>query len=227
LKDCPPDELRKMPLVLKRLDEVRKARSLSPTRSVREFSKFPHLFTQDRQPSTNYLALPRVSSESRYYIPLAYLTPHTIAHEMLNIIPEASYYLFGILMSAMHMAWTKTVCGRLKSDYRYSPAIYNSFPFPKDINDKLKESVEKAAQAVLDSRAQFLNASLADLYAPNTMPPALVKAHLALDKAVDLCYRPQPFTTETKRIEYLFELYDKYTAGLFVKEKKKTRQGVK
>jgi hypothetical protein len=226
LKDCPPDELRKMPLVLKRLDEVRKARSLSPTRSVREFSKFPHLFTQDRQPSTNYLALPRVSSESRYYIPLAYLTPHTIAHEMLNIIPEASYYLFGILMSAMHMAWTKTVCGRLKSDYRYSPAIYNSFPFPKDINDKLKESVEKAAQAVLDSRAQFLNASLADLYAPNTMPPTLVKAHQALDKAVDLCYRPQPFPTETKRIEYLFELYDQYTAGMFQKEKKKPKQKV-
>ena len=117
----------------------------------------------------------------------------------------------------------------MKSDYQYSNTIvYNNFPWPENPSDKQKEAVEKAAQAVLDARAVFQNpplggrgASLADLYDPNTMPPVLVKAHQALDKAVDLCYRPQPFTSEAKRIEYLFELYDKYTAGLFVGEKKK------
>ena len=133
-----------------------------------------------------------------------------------------------MLSSDMHIAWVKYVCGRLKSDYRYSKDIvYNNFPWPDNPTDKQKETVEKAAQAVLDARAVFQNplsggrgASLADLYDPNTMPPVLVKAHQALDKAVDQCYRSQPFVNETKRIEFLFELYDKYTAGLFVKEKK-------
>ncbi|RYE55218.1 MAG: class I SAM-dependent DNA methyltransferase, partial [Sphingobacteriales bacterium] len=112
-------------------------------------------------------------------------------------------------------------CGRLESRYRYSKDIvYNNFPWPENPTDKQKETVEKSAQAVLDSRALFPNSSLADLYDPNTMPPALVKAHQQLDKAVDLCYRPQPFANETKRIEFLFELYDKYTSGMFVKEKK-------
>ena len=110
----------------------------------------------------------------------------------------------------------------MKSDISYSVKLaYNNFPWPENPTDKQKEAVEKAAQTVLDTRAQFSNSSLADLYDPNTMPPELVKAHQVLDKAVDLCYRSQPFPNETKRIEFLFELYDKYTAGLFVKEKKK------
>jgi hypothetical protein len=119
------------------------------------------------------------------------------------------------------MFWVKTTCGRLESRYRYSKDIvYNNYPWPENPTDKQKETVEKAAQAVLDARAQFPDSSLADLYDPNTMPPVLIKAHQALDKAVDLCYRPQPFQSEAKRIEFLFELYDKYTAGLFIKEKK-------
>ena len=122
----------------------------------------------------------------------------------------------------MHMAWVKYTCGRLESRFRYSNTlVYNNYPFPENLTDKQKETVEKAAQAVLDARAQFPDSSLADLYDSNTMPPVLVKAHHALDKVVDLCYRSQPFINETKRIEFLFELYDKYTAGLFVKEKKK------
>ncbi|MEJ7673587.1 MAG: type IIL restriction-modification enzyme MmeI [Chitinophagaceae bacterium] len=99
--------------------------------------------------------------------------------------------------------------------------VYNNFPWPENPNEKQIKTVEEAAQNVLDVRAKFPESSLADLYDPNTMPPELVKAHQALDKAVDLCYRSQPFINETKRIEFLFELYDKYTAGLFVKEKKK------
>lgn len=150
-----------------------------------------------------------------------------IASDLARTIPNATLYSFGVLTSAMHMAWTKNVCGRLKSDYRYSASIvYNNFPWAENVSEKQKETVEKAAQAVLDARAQFPNANLAILYDPNTMPAALVKAHQALDKAVDLCYRPQPFPNETKRIEYLFELYDKYTSGMFqiIKKNKKKKE---
>ena len=119
------------------------------------------------------------------------------------------------------MAWIHYVAGRMKSDFSYSTGmVYNNFPWPENPTDKQKEAVEQAAQAVLDARLMFPQSSLADLYDPNTMPPALVKAHQQLDKAVDQCYRPQPFINETKRIEFLFELYDKYTAGMFVGEKK-------
>ncbi len=220
LKECPPDKLRNMPYVMERLKEVTNARLKSSTASVREFAKYPSLFTQDRQPNSDYLAVPRVSSENRKFIPIAFLSSDIIAHEKLLIIPNANLFLFGMLNSTLHMVWTKYVCGRLKSDYSYSPSIYNNFPFPPNPSEKQKEAVEKAAQAVLDARVQFPDSSLADLYDPNTMPPVLVKAHQQLDKAVDLCYRPQPFTSETKRIEYLFELYDKYTANLFTKETK-------
>ena len=127
------------------------------------------------------------------------------------------------------MTWVKYTCGRLKSDIRYSAKYtYNTYPWPENPNEKQVQAVEAAAQGVLDARAVFQNppsvgkgsSSLADLYDPNTMPPVLVKAHQALDKAVDLCYRPQPFINETKRIEFLFELYDKYTSGMFGEEKK-------
>ena len=123
------------------------------------------------------------------------------------------------------MTWMKYTCGRMKSDYNYSNSIvYNNFPWPEAPSEKQVKKVEEAAQKVLDTRLKFPGSSLADLYDPLTMPPELVKAHLELDKAVDLCYRPQPFPNETKRIEFLFELYDKYTAGLFAEKKTKTRK---
>ncbi|MBA3674790.1 MAG: DNA methylase [Chitinophagaceae bacterium] len=122
------------------------------------------------------------------------------------------------------MAWIRAVSGKLEGRYRYSNEIvYNNFPWAENPTEKQIKAVEEAAQNVLDVRAKFPESSLADLYDPNTMPPELVKAHQALDKAVDLCYRSQPFINETKRIEFLFELYDKYTSGLFVKEKKKKK----
>lgn len=126
----------------------------------------------------------------------------------------------------MHMAWMKATCGRMKSDFQYSASIvYNNFPFPDNPNDKQIKAIETAAQKVLDARLQFPNSSLADLYDPLTMPPALVKAHNELDKAVDLAYRPQAFTSEANRMEFLFGLYEKYTADLFTKEKpKKTKK---
>jgi hypothetical protein len=185
---------------------------------VRAFAKFPHLFTQDRQPNTEYLAIPEVSSINRDYIPIGFLQPETICSNKLQIISNATLYMFGVLQSSIHMTWTRYVCGKLKSDYSYSPQVYHNFPWPETPTEKQIKAVEEAAQAVLDARAQFPNSSLADLYDPNTMPPVLVKAHQQLDKAVDLCYRPQPFLNETKRIEFLFELYHRYTSGIFAKE---------
>ena len=136
-------------------------------------------------------------------------------------MPNAKHYEFGIITSIMHMTWVRFVAGRLESRISYSNTIgYNNYPWPENPTDKQKESIEKAAQKVLDARAEFPNSSLADLYDPLTMPPSLVKAHNELDKAVDLAYRPQPFTSDANRMEFLFELYEKYTAGLFAVEKK-------
>lgn len=183
---------------------------------------FPYLFAEERQPDEDFLIIPKVSSENRKFIPIAYLTKDFIVSDKTFVIPHATIFHFGILNSSMHMTWMRNTCGRLESRYSYSNTIvYNNFPWPKNPTEKQKQAVEAAAQHVLDVRAKFPDASLADLYDPNTMPPELVKAHQALDKAVDLCYRPQPFINETKRIEFLFELYDQYTSGMFVKEKKK------
>ncbi len=173
-------------------------------------------------PTSNYLIIPEVSSERRKFIPIGFEEPQTLASNLVKIVPNATMYHFGVLTSLMHMTWTKYTCGRLESRYRYSKDIvYNNFPWPETPTEKQIKAVEDAAQGVLDAREQFPNSSLADLYDPNTMPPVLVMAHQVLDKAVDVCYRSQPFQSETKRIEFLFELYDKYTAGLFVKEKTK------
>jgi hypothetical protein len=120
------------------------------------------------------------------------------------------------------MTWVRTVCGRIKSDFRYSNTIvYNNYPWPENPNESQIQKIEQAAQKVLDARALFPESSLAVLYDPLTMPPELVKAHQELDKAVDLAYRPHPFPSEAKRMEFLFELYEKYTANLFTKEKVK------
>ena len=137
------------------------------------------------------------------------------------IIPNANLYIFGIMTSIIHMNWMSMVCGRLESRFQYSASIvYNNYPFPENPSEKQTKTIEEKAQNVLDVRVSFPTSSLADLYNPLTMPPALVKAHNELDKAVDAAYSKQAFTSEAKRMEFLFELYEKYTAGLFVKEKK-------
>jgi hypothetical protein len=152
---------------------------------------------------------------------MGFFTKNNIANNSCHIVPNGSLFHFGILMSVMHMAWVKTTCGRLKSDFRYSKDIvYNNYPWPENPSEKQIKTIEEKAQQVLDVRASFPSSSLADLYNPLTMPPALVKAHNELDKAVDAAYSKQAFTSEAKRMEFLFELYEKYTAGLFVKEKK-------
>jgi type I restriction-modification system DNA methylase subunit len=223
LKEIEPSVLKNLKLVQNRIELVKENRLKSPTPSVREFAKYPTLFTQDRQPITNYLALPEVSSENRSYIPIGFLSPDIICSNKLQIIPNASLFIFGVLSSKIHNSWVKYVSGRLESRISYSPSVYNNYPWPENPSEKHIKTIEEKAQQVLDVRASFPTSSLADLYNPLTMPPALVKAHNELDKAVDAAYSKQAFTSEAKRMEFLFELYEKYTAGLFVKEKKSKR----
>jgi hypothetical protein len=221
LLDASPTEIKNNGEILKRVQAVRKWRSESDRGNTKKLANTPTIFAEIRQPKGNYLAFPTLSSVSRHYIPIAYLNPEIIASNQLYVLPDANLYVFGILTSQMHMTWTKYVCGRFKSDYRYSAGIvYNNYPWPENASDKQKNIVEQAAQEVLNVRELFSKNNLSELYDPNTMPPGLVKAHQFLDKAVDLCYKQQSFSNETKRIEFLFELYDKYTAGLFAKEKK-------
>lgn len=221
LGNAQPNELQSMPEVLKRIDAVRLFRLASKSLPTIKLADTPTKFHVQNIPEAQYLVIPKVSSERRKYIPIGYIDNSVLSSDLLFIIRSSSLYQFGVLASAIHMTWVKYTCGRLKSDFRYSKDIvYNNFPWAENPSEKQKQVVEEAAQKVLDARAQFPDASLADLYDPNTMPPALVKAHQALDKAVDLCYRSQPFMNETKRIEFLFELYDKYTSGMFVKQKK-------
>ena len=221
LKNTPPDEFRNIQDFQDRFKGVKEFREKSTRAGTKKMADLPYLFAEERQPKHDFLLIPKVSSENRKYIPIAYLTKDFIVSDKTFVVPDTTLFHFGTLTSLMHNTWMRFTCGRLKSDYSYSNTIvYNNFPWPENPTDKQTKAVEEAAQAVLDARASFPDSSLADLYDPNTMPPALVKAHQQLDKAVDLCYRPQPFLNETKRIEFLFELYDKYTAGLFVKEKK-------
>ncbi|KAB2878184.1 class I SAM-dependent DNA methyltransferase [bacterium] len=226
LVDAEPNELKQMPEILKRADLVKKFRLDSVAPSTQKFATAPTLFRDRNRPET-FIVVPRVSSENRPYIPFGFFDKNSIVSDTCMSIPNGNKYHFGILMSKMHMAWVKYICGRLKSDFRYSKDIvYNNYPWPDNITEKQIAAIETATQKVLDARLDFPNSSLADLYDPLTMPPALVKAHNELDKAVDLAYRSQQFTTEAKRMEFLFELYEKYTADLFTKEKPKKKKTI-
>jgi hypothetical protein len=221
LKDAEPSELKKLILVSDRIEKVKTLRFESTRQATKKLADFPTLFGEDRQPISDYVLIPLHSSENRKYIPMGFFDKKSIVNNSCSFIKNAKLYHFGVLMSQMQMAWVKTTCGRIKSDYRYSnELVYNNYPWPESTTDKQKEAIEKTAQKVLDARAAFPNSSLADLYDPLTMPPILVKAHNELDKAVDLAYRPQAFTSDANRMEFLFELYEKYTAGLFAVEKK-------
>jgi hypothetical protein len=225
LKDIDLSELKKYELIYTRIQNVKVFREKSKRVQTLKAAKFPYLFGEIRQPSTNYLAIPKVSSENRIYIPIGFCSKDTICGDKLFFLPSATLFHFGIITSIMHMTWMRYTCGRLESRYSYSNTIvYNNFPWPENISEKQTNAIEKAAQNILDVRAEFTNNSLAELYDKYTMPAVLVKAHAQLDKAVDLAYRPQAFTSETKRMEFLFELYEKYTADLFSSDKPKKKQ---
>ena len=211
--DILPSELREMPEVMKRVENVRRNREESKREATKALASTPYLFGERRQPTTKYLAIPKTSSERRTYIPIGFLSPDIITTTEIQMIPNATHFHFGILTSEMHMTWVRHVGGRLKSDYRYSNSlVYNNFPWPQDVSDKQKSAVESAAQAVLDAREQFPGQTLSDLYDPRTMPIVLRDAHNDLDRAVDKCYRPKPFDSERQRVEFLFDLYQKLTS---------------
>jgi hypothetical protein len=215
LVDAPPELIRKSPLLRARIESVRAFRAASGRPQTKKLAATPAVFGEIRQPSTRYLLIPKVSSESRRYIPIGFLPPKIIASGSALIVPRATRFHFGVLSSAMHNAWMRTVAGRMKSDYQYSNNIvYNNFPWPPDVSAVRKAAVEEAAQRVLDARAAHEGSTLADLYDPLAMPADLAGAHAALDRAVDRCYRPAPFAGDRDRVEFLFALYEQLTTPL-------------
>jgi hypothetical protein len=227
LADTKPEQWRHLGPIRERVEAVRAFRKASVKGKTIEQAEQPYVFGELRQPATDYLAVPEVSSQNRRYIPIAFVKAGVVASNLLYTVPNASLYTFAVLTSQMHMAWVRYVCGRLKSDFRYSAGIvYNNYPWPGTVTEKQRAAVEAAAQTVLDARAKYPAATLADLYDPLTMPGPLLKAHQALDRAVDRCYRGEPFESDRHRVEFLFALYEKLTAPLLPasKPKRKRRQ---
>ena len=212
--DIPPNELAKLPETKKRIEAVRAFRASSSSAPTKKLADTPTLFHTTFASGTPYIAMPEVSSERRNYIPIGVLTPDFLCSNKLRLIRNASLFHFGVLTSGMHMAWMKYTCGRLKSDYQYSiNIVYNNFPWPEP-TDKQRADIEAAAQGVLDARARFPEASLADLYDPDLTPPTLVKAHGKLDRLVEKAYGKY-FDSDADRVAFLFDRYRKLTADLF------------
>jgi hypothetical protein len=225
LVGAPPQLVRDNPGLRARVEGVREFRLKSPKASTKRMADKPTLFDQIRQPTRPYIVIPRHSSENRRYIPFGYFGPETIISDSCTAVADAEIFHFGVLSSGMHMAWMKQVCGRLESRFRYSNKIvYNNYPWPITPTAVQRMAVEKAAQRVLDARAAYPAATLADLYDPLAMPPALAAAHTALDKAVDKCYRSDPFPSDRARVEHLFALYEQLTAPLAPTARPKTRR---
>jgi hypothetical protein len=203
---------------MERVEAVRAKRLESTRGTTRDLAATPTLFGENRQPTSRYLAIPKTSSELRAYIPMAFVQPDIVAGTDIFTSPASGIYHFGVLSSAIHTAWVETVAGRMKSDYRYSAQlVYNNYPWP-DPTPEQRARVEEKAQAVLDARAPHLPPlgmnALADIYDPLTMPLDLHKAHVELDRAVELCYRKDPFRTNRERVEFLFRCYEQLTAPL-------------
>ena len=213
LKECPNDILEDCPELSKRLDGVKKVRSESTKEATRRWALYPHLFTEDRQPNSDYLILPVVSSERRIYLPIAYNSKEIIANTNAQMIPNANAYIYGVVASYIHSVWMKAVCGRLEMRYAYSASIvYNTFPFP-EISDEKKQEIEAAAEDVLITREYYPEKTLAELYDPDKMPQDLREAHARLDDIVESCYPGYPFASDEARLECLFKLYEKMTAN--------------
>ena len=196
-----------------RLKAIKELRLLSSADRVQKKADYPYLFCQIRQPDSNYLIIPRHTSSERTYIPLGYLDGNVICGDANNMIPGASNYMFGVMESIIHMYWMKVVCGRLGMGYRYSPAVYNNFPWPTP-SEAQKAKVEKTAQAILDARNLYPDCSLADLYDEFAMPVELRRAHQENDKAVMGAYGFNwKNMTEADIVAELFKLYEQMTKG--------------
>jgi N-6 DNA Methylase len=210
----PPHELKEHNSVMERIEKVRQYRSASRRPSTRRLAATPYLFGEIRQPSSGeYILIPRVSSQTRRYIPMGFFDSSSIVSDTCLFIPGGTLFHFGILSSSMHMAWVRQIAGRLgrTSDFRYSNKIvYNNFPWPSSPDLRLTREVEARAKAVLDARREFGNTPLGTLYDPLLTPESVVRAHERLDLAVDRCYRPRSFRSDLDRLRVLFSLYRKY-----------------
>jgi hypothetical protein len=212
LGECTPAELRQMPFCRERVEKVRNFRLSSPRGNTRDLAATPTHFQTENMPQSTYLVIPNSSSENRFYVPIGFMQANTISSNAVQIIPDASLYHLGILTSNVHMAWMRTVCGRLKSDYRYSKDIvYNNFPWP-EVSEEVKERIAATAQGILDVRELYPDCSLADLYDETTMPPELRKAHQANDKAVMAAYGYGASMTEPEIVADLMKRYQELTA---------------
>lgn len=215
--EADPSELKRLPHVLERIENVRQVRLASPSAPTQKIASTPTRFHVENIPTEQYLVIPEVSSENREYIPMGLVEPEVLSSNLIKVMRGAILYHFGILTSKMHMVWVRYTCGRLESRYRYSKDIvYNNFPWPgcasgEGVSNEMKTRIESAAQAVLDARLAFPNSSLADLYDPRTMPPQLRKAHDNLDREVDKAYGLPVNTTDPARIAFLFEQYERIT----------------
>ncbi len=208
-----PSDFAHIKEIKERLNNVAEARSQSTADRIRKRAEYPYLFCQIRQPQSNYLLFPRHSSGDRKYIPIGYMDNGVIVGDACYIIPNAPLFLFGILTSNVHMAWMRVIAGRIKNDYRYSPSIYNNFPWCNPTAEQ-KAKIEKTAQMILDARAKYPDCSLADLYDETTMPPELRKAHQANDKAVMQAYGFDYKTmTESECVAELMKMYQGLTEG--------------
>ena len=205
--------LARLPRVRERIAAVRAYREGSKSAPTRKLAETPTLYHVNVLPDAPFLVIPEVSSERREYAPIGWLEPPVIPSNLVRILENATLPDFALLTSAMHMAWLRHIGGRLKSDYRYSIGlVYNTFPTPPDDADR--SGLQPLAQAVLDARAAHPDATLADLYDPDLMPPDLRRAHRTLDRAVDRLYRRKRFASERERVEHLFTLYEKMRAPL-------------
>ena len=218
-KDGNPSDYNKISEIQERLNKVRNIRLASNADRINKMADLPYLFCQCRQPANNYIVIPRHSSEKRKYIPMGFVNPDVIAGDACTILPNANLYLFAILMSNVHNAWMRTVCGRLEMRYRYSPTVYNNFPWCNPSSEQ-KAKIEKTAQGILDARALYPDCSLADLYDEITMPPELRKAHQENDKAVMEAYGfrikdehtgKSRWLTESETVARLMQMYQELT----------------
>jgi len=224
LQNISPSDLKNMPKTKMRLAKVKEFRKNSKSKPTNAIADFPSQYHVTTIPKSPFLVLPKVSSERRPYIPVGWLKPPTIPSDLLQVIENASLDRFATLVSSMHMGWMRAVAGRMKSDYRYSiSVVYNTFPWP-ELDEKAKATLTKTGQAILDARAAWPEATLADLYDPDSMPANLRKAHIANDKAVDKLYRKKPFESERERVEHLFMLYEQLQAPLVAASKPKPRK---
>ena len=212
LGECSPAELRQMPHCIKRIEAVREVRLASTSAGTRKLADRPTRFHVENMPKGNYIIVPSVSSERRRYIPMGFMSPSSLASNLVLIIPDATLYHFGILESNVHMAWMRAVCGRLEMRYRYSKdVVYNNFPWPNP-TDEQRSKIEQTAQAILDARALYPDSSLADLYDELTMPVELRRAHQDNDRAVMAAYGfPVKTMTESQCVAELFKLYQQLT----------------